>query len=126
MIKALNNEGLEFCAKRINVDVKHILEKNIEDFVSSNSMRFFQILGISSEFLDKNVETWQDDEGYQRGKQIVQSMRVVNDIAERGVALMEEYNKLITTNEEQKQYLLLVVKEFRKKYPDAKKSTLLK
>ncbi|GBP33326.1 hypothetical protein EVAR_30915_1 [Eumeta japonica] len=50
MIKALNNEGLEFCAKRINVDVKHILEKNIEDFVSSNSMRFFQILGISSQF----------------------------------------------------------------------------
>jgi len=27
-------------------------------------------------------------------------MRVVNDIAERGVALMEEYNKLHTTNEE--------------------------
>jgi hypothetical protein len=47
-------------------------------------------------------------------------MRVVNDIAERGVALMEEYNKLHTTNEEQKQYLLLLVKQYRKKRPDTK------
>jgi len=45
-------------------------------------------------------------------------MRVVNDIAERGVTLMEEYNKLHTTNEEQKQFLLLLIKQFRQKYPD--------
>jgi hypothetical protein len=47
-------------------------------------------------------------------------MRVVNDIAERGLALMEEYNKLYTTNEEQKQYLLLLVKQYRNKCPDTK------
>lgn len=52
-------------------------------------------------------------------------MRVVNDIAERGVALMDEYNKLHTTDEDQKQYLLLLLKQYRKKYPDSKKSTLL-
>lgn len=50
-------------------------------------------------------------------------MKVVNDIAERGVALMQEYNKLHTNNEEQK---LLLVKEYRQKYPDSNKSTLCK
>ena len=45
------------------------------------------------------------------------SIRVVNDTAERGVALMEEYNKLHTNNEEQKQYMLLAVKEFHQRYP---------
>jgi adenylate/nucleoside-diphosphate kinase len=49
----------------------------------------------------------------------------VNDIAERGVALMNEYNKLHTNNEEQKQYLLLVVKEYRHRYPDRNKETLM-
>lgn len=39
---------------------------------------------------------------------------VVND--ERGVALMEEYNKLMTTDEE---YV------YRKKYPNTKKYTLI-
>lgn len=125
MVDALKIEAIEDCPKRINIDVKHIDEKNIEDFVTSNSLRFFQILGISSKFLNKDVETWNDDADFVAAKKIVHSMRVVNDIAERSVALMEEYNKLITTDEEQKQYLLLLVKEYRKKYPNTNKSTLV-
>lgn len=53
-------------------------------------------------------------------------MKVVNDIAESGMPLMKEYNNLHTTNEEQKQYLLLLVKLYKKMYPNSKKSTLLK
>jgi len=34
-------------------------------------------------------------------------MKVTNYIAERGVALMYEFNKIVTNDEEQKQYLLL-------------------
>ena len=125
MVEALKIEGTEDCHKRINIDVKHIHEKNIENFVSSNSLRFFQILGISSNFLKKDVETWHENADYVAAKKLVHSMRVVNDIAERGVALMEEYNRLITTNEEQKQYLLLLVKDYRRKYPNTNKATLV-
>jgi len=49
---------------------------------------------------------------------------VVNDVAERNVKLIEEYNTILTKDEDQKQYLLQVVNEYRKKYPDSKKSTL--
>lgn len=125
MVKALNNEGLEYCPKRITLESDLVLHKNIEDFVSSNTYRFFRITGMSPDFLKTEVETWNNDDSYIRNKAIVQNMRVVNDIAERGVALMEEYNKLHTTNEDQKQYLLLLVKDYRKKFPDTKKSTLL-
>ncbi|CAH0555130.1 unnamed protein product [Brassicogethes aeneus] len=38
-----------------------------------------------------------------------------NDIAERAVALMDEYNKLHTTDEEQKQFLLLTIQNFRQR-----------
>ena len=93
--------------------------------MSSNTLRFFRILGISSAFLQKEPRLWEEDEDYKASSEIVRSMRVVNDIAERGVALIEEYNKLITTDEEQKQFLLLVVQNFRQKYPDTKKTTLL-
>ena len=51
---------------------------------------------------------------------------MVNDLAERGVALMQEYNQLLTKDEDQKQALLQTVSEHRKKYPDAKKSTVTK
>jgi hypothetical protein len=60
------------------------------------------------------VEIWEEDEAYKRSRGIVHAMKVVNDIAEWRVALMEEYNKLHTTNEEQKQYLLLLVKQYRR------------
>ena len=38
-------------------------------------------------------------------------MRVVNDVAERGVALTQEYNQILTKDEEQKQILLLGVED---------------
>lgn len=125
MVIALNEEGSDYSPKRITLDISHIEEKNIEDFVTSNTLRFFRILGIPSAFLQKEPRLWGEDEDYKASREIVRSMRVVNDIAERGVALIEEFNKLITTDEEPKQFLLLVVKNFRQKYPDTKKSTLL-
>lgn len=128
MASALQNDGLEHSPKRVTLsstDINLISEKELDHFVTSNTMKFFEIMNIPSSFLQKSVELWSDDPEYKAAKDVVNSMRVINDIAERGVALIEEFNKLITVNEEQKQYLLLVVKDFRKKYPNAKKSTLV-
>ncbi|GBP85747.1 hypothetical protein EVAR_97243_1 [Eumeta japonica] len=125
MVIALSEEGSEYSPKRITLDISHIEEKSIENFVNSNTLRFFTILGIPSTFLQKEPRLWEEDEDYKASREIVRSMRVVNDIAERGVALIEEFNKIITSDEEQKQFLLLVVKKFRQMYPDTKKSTLL-
>jgi len=49
----------------------------------------------------------------------------VNDTAERAVKPMQEYNSLITTNEEQKQYLLQFISQHRAKYPQARKAVLV-
>lgn len=90
MVIALADESPDYSPKRIIIDLSHIHEKNIEDFVSSNTLRFFRILGISSAFLQKDPLLWEEDEEYTTSREIVRSMRVVNDIAERGVALIEE------------------------------------
>ena len=92
----------------------------------STTREFFNITGLSSQFLELDVEQWDDDNEYKSVKATVCSLKVINDIAERGVALMDEFNKLITNDEEQKQYLLLVVQRYRQKYPDRNKSTLIK
>ncbi|GBP75618.1 hypothetical protein EVAR_99218_1 [Eumeta japonica] len=49
----------------------------------------------------KEPRLWEEDEDYKASREIVRPMRVVNDIAERGVALIEEFNKIITSDEEQ-------------------------
>ena len=52
--------------------------------------------------------------------QTVKSLRVVNDVAERAVALVQEYNRCTTKDEEQFQCLLQIVQEHRKQYPATK------
>ena len=57
-------------------------------------------------------------------RETVKSLRIINDVAEREVTLMEWYNRLHTCDEEQKQYLLRVVSDHRKRFPSYKKETL--
>lgn len=44
-------------------------------------------------------------EDYKKGLQILKTVMVVNDVAERDVKLIEVYNTILTKDEDQKQYL---------------------
>lgn len=107
-------------------DVHKCLELNLYDFVSKRSMVFFLCLGISTEFLKEEPERWENLDDYKQGLDTVRQFKVVNDNAERGVALIQAYNASLTKNEDQKQYLLQVVEQHRKLFPNSKKSTILK
>lgn len=91
---------------------------------------------------------WLNSSAYQKGKTIIEQLRIVNDSAERGVKLVEDYNNSITRDETQKQSLLQVsnlniskidctskktkiflilfqtVKDYRSKYPETTKNAL--
>ena len=78
--------------------------KQLEDFVTKTTLIFFIITGISGDFLKRDVDSWEPDDDYKSARITARSIRVVNEIADRGVALMEAYNQLHSSNEEQKQY----------------------
>jgi hypothetical protein len=67
--------------------------------------------------------SWGSNEQFQKALCIMKQIPVVNDVAERGIKLIEDYNNKITKDEYQKQYLLQVVSDYRKKYPGHKKET---
>lgn len=50
------------------------------------------------------MTNWNENEFYKTCKSKVTSVKTVNDVVERGVAFMDEYNKFHTTAEEQKRY----------------------
>jgi len=56
----------------------------------------------------------------------VTGLKVVNDTAERGVKLIQDFNSCLTKDEEQRQYLLQVVSECRHIFPDSSKATASK
>ncbi|KAE9528104.1 hypothetical protein AGLY_012526 [Aphis glycines] len=69
-------------------------------------------------------EEWENMPDYQLGLSVVRCMQVVNDFAERGVALIQNYNSILTKDENQKQFLLQVVESHRKRFPDARKTAM--
>src|SRR6218665_3693627 len=126
MVKALGNPGSIEPPKCIQLQVSRIESKQLEDFVTENTLKFFEILELPRKFLtETDIEQWEENEHFQKVKHCAQSLRVVNDVAERGVKLIQDFNSSITRNEEQKQYLLQVVSEHRAQFPEAKKSVLL-
>lgn len=126
MVMALRNPGPNEPPKRIKLPMNSIRSKDLGDFVTVNTLNFFEILELNSKFLTEvDPEQWEENEDFRKAKQCAQSLRVVNDIAERGVKLIQDFNSSITKNEEQKQYLLHVVSEHRARFPEPRKSALL-
>src|SRR6218665_409249 len=126
MVKALGNPGSNEPPKRIQLQVSRIESKQLENFVMENTLKFSEILELPSKFLtETDIEQWEENEDFQEAKQCEQSLMVVNDVAEWGVKLIQDFNSSIIRNEEQKQYLLQVVSEHRAQFPEAKESVLL-
>jgi hypothetical protein len=111
-------------SKRINVDLYSFKDKNLEDFVTAKSMTLIQMMELPNGFLAVDPDLWEDRDDYKQAAETVESLKVVNDHAERGVALIQEYSGLITLDETQLQFLLQVVEDHRRMFPDSRKQTL--
>ncbi|KAF0295063.1 hypothetical protein FJT64_007354 [Amphibalanus amphitrite] len=112
--------------KRAVVHLSADLTKNTADFVTVNtsSRTFFVTLGIDDGFLETDPAEWHDDSRYVAAAGKANGITVVNNFAERGVALMEAYNLTLTKDEDQRQYILQVVEAHRGRFPNASKGTV--
>ena len=123
MVAALDKHGDEDPPKRA---VRNDFSNNcLADFVTKNTRRFFTKIKMDEKFLTKNPGSWNNQPSYLMAKKLAQKIQVINDTAEHGVALMQEYNRLVTHDEDQLQFLMQIVTEHRRAFPDSKKSTLL-
>lgn len=125
MVSAMKQEeGLEDPPQRIKVDLKSLPQKTLASFVTMQSVRLLDQLNLPRGFLDVDPEEWTDRADFQEASSVIHSLKVVNDSAERGVALIQEYNGILTHDEEQLQFLMQVVEQHRHKFPDCSKRTL--
>ena len=101
--------------------------KKLSDLCSSQTKNLFTLLELPEDFLEeKDPSNWKSFESYVKAKQRVDSLNVVNDAAERGVALIQDFTKAGRTRDEaQVQYLVQVMEDDRRKYPKASKETLI-
>lgn len=126
MVSAMHNRASrdKDHSKRITIALDSFKDKNLEDFVTAQSMTLIQMLELPHGFLAVDPDLWEDRDDHKQATETVESLKVVNDHAERGVALIQEYSGLLTRDETQLQFLLQVVEDHRKMYPDSRKQTL--
>lgn len=127
MVAALSKPGNDSPAPRVgSLDESTISQLTLSDFVSQNTSKFFVAMQTNTAFLQEDPYSWDSSESYNTSCHRAQQLKVVNDAAERGVSLIQNFNSVITNQEEQKQYLLQVVERHRQHFPESKKSVIVK
>ncbi|KAG8193947.1 hypothetical protein JTE90_011497 [Oedothorax gibbosus] len=107
-------------------EISGFLLNQLEQKHPRENYKEFLQFKLSTDFLKSDPSMWEQDLSFLKGKNIVRNLRVVNDTAERGVKLIQDYSNTIRKDEKQKQYLLQIISECRKIYPDVRKSSLEK
>lgn len=125
-IRSNTNESNTVALKKYALNsnqIEHFVKMNLHDFITPSSMEFFNRFNISVSFLASDPSTWEHNDSYNAAKERICKVSVVNDNAERGVKLMGDFNQM-TRDENDTQFLLQVVSEYRKRYPKYTKTSL--
>lgn len=127
MVAALGKEPVIINQYRNQTISGEAEDIDIASLISKETLRFFHILADNREpnFLNEHPSQWKNDTVYNDILQVVKNLTVVNDPAERAVALITNFNNSITTDEEQKQYLLQNVEFCRQNMPNRNKRTIV-
>ena len=123
---AMVNCGADWTDRGIKCSVANcdeLADKCLHELVGPASVPALRSFGIDITLLASNdPEIWNEIPEFQQAKQVLNSIKVVNDAAERSIALMTTFNKSITKKESELQKILQVVEDNRKRIPDIKKS----
>lgn len=126
IVQKINSKvSVKKSSKRYSVPYKTIsllAEKGISDFVTPNSLFIFEQFNLPYGFLNTEPNTWESNLDYQQCLNTFKKLKVVNDTAERGVALTENFNAGLTHNEDERQKIFQTVQNHRSQYPTCTKS----
>ncbi|KAK7572169.1 hypothetical protein V9T40_012805 [Parthenolecanium corni] len=118
-----SEEEVEHKAHFSQLDLKKEFPVNL---FNHHTLKILKRFGLRYDFLETDPSQWSTQEDYQEGINKLSSIKIINDTAERHVKLMEDYNDKLTKNEDQQQFLLQVVQNYRKQYPDTSRGTMQK
>ena len=109
---------------------KPVLELNLttstalHDLVGPQSFLLFDLLGLPWDWLGENPDVWEQSDSYLEMRDYIRTVKVTNDVAERGVKLIKDYATILTTDDDMRKLLLHGVERNRKMFPSFKKSVL--
>jgi hypothetical protein len=102
-------------------------KRTLQDLLDCSSICALRQLGVDTEFLlNTDPVEWKGADEYENCRQRLLTLKVVNDGAERGIALVSELNtKMLTRDECEFQRLIQVIEDNRQRFPEMSKSSLI-
>lgn len=77
--------------------------------IIKDSNQFFTKINFATVLLENDPATWTDNEDCK----IINNFKVVHDTVESSIKLIGENGKILTKDEEQNQYLVRIVKDYK-------------
>ena len=108
-MKTVGRDGKPVKCIKIDLDA---LQAKAVYFATKNTMSFFQKLNLKTDFLELPIKQCYSNFNFQKSETTIQALSVVNDYAEREVALTQEYSEGITRDKEKLQFLLQMVADW--------------
>lgn len=99
-------------------------QTNLSQLVGPNSWLLFRIFGQQGTWLKRTPQSWEENCEFNEMKTFVKNLKIVNDAAERGIKLIQDFSQSITEDENERQALLQSVEQSRKKTPTFQKRVL--
>ncbi|CAI9715899.1 Hypothetical predicted protein [Octopus vulgaris] len=121
---ALETVALSMFDDNVPTEVKaNISQVILEADKAPGTKTFFMRFSISTDFLDEDPSTWKNDPSYKSGLENLEKT-VVNDVAERDVKFIQDYN-ILTNDETEKQFVLQIITKNHKTDSTAINSSLM-
>ena len=112
--------------RRSLINLKDLKLKQVAYFAMTilNQSHGAKLVHLQADWLYLSPDLWPSNECFQEVKDFVSNLKVVNDTAERGLKVNQDYAAILTENEVQRISLLQIVEKHRKEFPIFGKSTL--
>ena len=100
LVAKLNSVEKKICSKRLEPTPYGKLQfpkipdgtgNYLNELVGEDSWSFFHIIKLGTDFLNLTVEEWESGSSFQDGREVVDSLCIVKDGAERGVKLTQDF-----------------------------------
>ena len=103
------------------------INTNLVSLIGPSSFLIFSFTDndANMNWLSQPVSSWDKNDNFNELATAIRNLKVVNDCAERGVKLIEDYAKCITKNENSRQDLLQLVEKERKELKNVNKLSLI-
>ena len=88
--------GDNWSVQEIKLQQQDMDNVQLHQLVTASSSSALHLLGVDTAFLLQDPETWSDNPAFLNGRLNIDSIKVVNDAAERSVATMTSFNDSIT------------------------------